>query len=118
MKNYFRSLKACPVCDCDHTIELLPGSKPINLRPYRYSFEQKNGIEEIVAKMLKAQTMTNSVSPFASPALLVKKKDSSWKMCVDYRKLNDITVKNKYPILVVEDLLDELHGAQISPNWT
>ncbi|XP_019246534.1 PREDICTED: uncharacterized protein LOC109226195 [Nicotiana attenuata] len=100
-----------PARDCDHAIELLPGAKPINLRPYRYSFEQKNVIEEIIADMLKAQTVTKSVSPFASPVLLVKKKDASWRMCVDYRKLNEITIKNKYPIPVVEDLLDELHGA-------
>lgn len=80
--------------ECDHSIELIPGSNPFNLRPYRYSFEQKNAIEEIVAEMLKAQTVTTSVSPFASPVLLVKKKDSSWRLCMDYRRLNEITVKN------------------------
>nr|XP_009629427.1 uncharacterized protein LOC104119583 [Nicotiana tomentosiformis] len=101
-----------PSRECDHAIELVPGAKPINLRPYRYSFDQKNAIEEIVAEMFKAQTITKSVSPFASQVLLVKKKDSNWRMCVDYRKLNDITVKNKYLIPVMEDLLDELHGAR------
>lgn len=100
-----------PARDYDHAIELIPGSKPVNLRPYCYSFEQNNAIEEIVANMLKAQTVTASISPFASPMLLVKKKDSSWTLCVDYHKLNEITIKNKYLIPVVEDLLDELHGA-------
>lgn len=61
--------------------------------------------------MLQARTVTKSVSPFASPILLVKKKDASWRLCVDYRKLNEVTVKNKYPISVVEDLLYELNGA-------
>lgn len=61
--------------------------------------------------MLKAQTVTKSVSPFASPVLLVKKKDSSWCMCVNYCKLNEIMVKNKYHIPMVEDLLDELNEA-------
>lgn len=90
----FQEPKAIPPArPCDHAIELLPGSKPVNLRPYRYSFEQKNVIGEIVADMLKANTVTTSVSPFASPVLLVKKKESSWRLCVDYRKLNEITVK-------------------------
>lgn len=66
-----------PKRECDHAIELQAGSQPINLRPYRYSFEQKNAIEEMVAEMLKARTITKSVYLFASPVLLVKKKDLS-----------------------------------------
>lgn len=87
-----------PKRECDHARELLPGSKPVNLRPHRYSFEQKNAIEEIISEMLQAQTVTTSVSSYASPVLLVKKKDASWRLCIDYRRLNDIIIKNKYPI--------------------
>lgn len=99
-----------PSRGCDHAIELLLGSKPVNQQPYHYYYEQKNTIERMVRGMLEAQIVTTSTSHFASSIILIKKKDSTWRFYVDYRRLNDITVKNKYPIPVVEDLLDELHG--------
>lgn len=57
--------------------------------------------------------MQPSTSPFAFPVLLIKKKDSSWRFCVDYKKLNDLTVKNKFPMPIIEDLLSEFHGGNI-----
>ncbi|KAJ4801510.1 polyprotein [Rhynchospora pubera] len=95
----------------DHKITLLPDAKPINLRPYRFSYFQKLEIEKIVEELLKNSLIQESSSPYASPVLLVKKKDGGWRMCVDFRRLNSQTVKNKFPIPIIEDILDELHGA-------
>jgi hypothetical protein len=96
----------------DHAITLLPNATPINCRPYRYSPDQKNEIERPIEAMLKAGTIIPSLSPFASPVLLVKKKDDSWRFCVDYRRLNNITVKNKFPLPIIDEFLDEIAGAQ------
>uniref|UniRef100_A0A8R7PVK4 Transposon Ty3-I Gag-Pol polyprotein n=1 Tax=Triticum urartu TaxID=4572 RepID=A0A8R7PVK4_TRIUA len=57
--------------------------------------------------MLDTGVITHFVSPYAAHVLLVKKKDGTWRFCVDYRRLNDITVKNKFPLPVVDELLDE-----------
>jgi hypothetical protein len=96
----------------DHAITLEHGATPTNNRPYRYSPLQKDEIERQVQEMLAAGIITQSMSPFASPVLLVKKKDGSWRFCVDYRGLNGLTIKNKYPMPIVDELLDELAGSQ------
>ncbi|KAL4281742.1 hypothetical protein GQ457_03G022050 [Hibiscus cannabinus] len=96
----------------DHAILLKPEAQPINLRPYRFPHHQKAEVEKQIKEMLSASIIQSSQSPFASPCLLVKKKDGTWRLCVDYRQLNSMTVKNKFPIPVVEDLLDELTGAR------
>ena len=98
---------------CDHSILIKEGENPPNVRPYRMPHKQKNIVEELVNKMLQNAEIRPSTSPYSSPAILVRKKDKSWRLCVDYRQLNAITVKNKYPIPVIEDLLDELQGATV-----
>lgn len=70
----------------------------VNQRPYRVPHHQKEILEKIILDLLKKGLIRPSTSPFSSPVLLVKKKDGSWRLCTDYRKLNAITVKNKYPI--------------------
>jgi hypothetical protein len=96
----------------DHSISLLPNTAPLNCRPYRYSPEQKDEIERQVPKMLEAGIVVPSLSPFASHVLLVKKKDNSWRFFMDYRKLNSIYVKNKFPLPVIDEFLDEIAGAK------
>ena len=100
-----------PSRDFDHKIPLLPGVKPVNVKPYRYAPTQKDEIERQIKEMLANGIIRPSHSPFASPVILVKKKDGTWRFCVDCRQLNNITVKDKYPLPIVDELLDELHGA-------
>lgn len=77
----------------------------------RYPHFQKQEIDRLVLELLDARLIGHSVSPYSSLILLGKKKDGSWRMCIDYRALNKITIKDRYPILVIGELLDELHGA-------
>ena len=100
-----------PIHDHDHDISLIPGSVPPNIRPYRYPYVQKSEIEHMVAEMLEASIIQPSQSSFSAPIVLVHKKDGSWHMCPDYRELNKLTIKDKFPIPVIDELLDELHGS-------
>lgn len=95
----------------EHQIILKPDATPKQLYPYRYSHAYKKEIEQIVKELMDNGTIRHSKSPFAAPVLLVRKKDATWRMCVDYRYLNNLTVKHDFPIPIIDELLDELHGA-------
>jgi len=95
-----------PIHDHDHAIHLIPGSVPPNIRPYRYHYSQKSEIERMVAEMIEADIIQPSQSSFSTPVVLVHKNDGSWCMCSDYMEINKITIKDKFPILVINELLD------------
>ncbi|KAA0041085.1 uncharacterized protein E6C27_scaffold477G00590 [Cucumis melo var. makuwa] len=105
--------KLPPKRDIEHHIHLKEGTDPINVRPYRYCYHQKEEMEKLVREMLSSGVIQPSTSPFSSLVLLVKKKDGSWCFYVDYRAVNNSTIPNKFPIPVVEELFDELCGASL-----
>jgi hypothetical protein len=97
-----------PARPYDHHIHLLPDMAPVAVRPYRYPQLQKDELERQVAVMLAQGIIWISTSPFSAPVLLVRKADGMWRFCIDYRALNAVMSKDKFPIPVV----DELHGAR------
>lgn len=98
---------------CDHAIPLVSGATPVNVRAYRYPPSLKDEIEAQVQAMLAQGLIHPSSSPFSSPVLLVRKKDGSWRFCVNYRYLNALTVKSLHPIPIFEQLVDEL----VQASW-
>lgn len=106
-------IKPCglpPVHNCDHHIHLESGINAVAVWPYRYPQLQKDELERQCKEMMVQGIIRMSTLKFPSPVLLVKRQDNSWRFYVDYRALNEKTVKDKFPILVVEELLDELRG--------
>lgn len=102
-----------PKREITHPIQLEPGSKPM-LRPmYRLSPKETEDMERQVTELLEMGFIKPSSSPYGAPVIFVTKKDGTLRMCVDYRALNKVTVKNKYPMPRIDDLLDKLQGAKV-----
>ncbi|KAJ0599037.1 putative nucleotidyltransferase, Ribonuclease H [Helianthus annuus] len=100
-----------PTCYHDHHIPLTNNNQPVNVKPYRYPHFQKQIVTQLISEMLNSGIIRPCQSPFSSPVLLVKKKDGCWRFCVDYRALNAVTVRDRFLITTIDELLDELHGA-------
>jgi hypothetical protein len=102
-----------PDRDIEFSIELLPGTAPISKRHYRMDVKDLVELQKQIEELLEKGFIRPSSSPWGAPVLFVSKKDGSRRMCVDYRSLNEVTIKNKYPLPRIEDLFDQMKGAKI-----
>jgi hypothetical protein len=102
-----------PDREVEFVIDLLPGTAPISKRSYRMSVEELKELKKQLTELQEAGYIRSSSPPWGAPVLFVQKKDGSQRMCVDYRSLNDVTVKNKYLLPRNEDLFDQMRGARV-----
>ena len=102
-----------PIREIEFCIDLVPGTRPISKQAYRMAPTKMDELKKEIDDLEKKGFIRSSVSPWAAPVLFVKKKDGSMKMCIDYRDLNNVTIKNKYLLPRIDELFDQLAGAQV-----
>src|SRR3990170_934629 len=102
-----------PDRELEFAIEVVPGTAPIYKKYYRMPGPELAELKKQLDELLQKGYIHPSISPWGSPVLFVKKKDGSLRMCVDYRQLNEVTIKNRYPLPRIDDLFDQLSGARV-----
>ena len=102
-----------PKRDIDHRIDLEPGNRPPWRPIYRTSPLEQDAMRKELDKLLKNGSIEPSKSPYGAPVIFIKKKTGDLRMCIDYRALNKITIKNRFPIPLIDDLVDRLHSAKV-----
>ncbi|KAJ0788379.1 putative nucleotidyltransferase, Ribonuclease H [Helianthus annuus] len=100
-----------PARSVDFRIDLVPGATPVAKSPYRLAPSEMQELSSQLQELLNKGFIRPSTSPWGAPVLFVKKKDGSFRMCIDYRELNKLTIKNRYPLPRIDDLFDQLQGA-------
>ncbi|KZV25122.1 DNA/RNA polymerase superfamily protein [Dorcoceras hygrometricum] len=102
-----------PDRELEFAIDLVPGAAPVSRPPYRLAPSEMKELKEQIQDLLDKGFIRPSTSPWGAPVLFVKKKDGSLRLCIDYRELNKLTIKNKYPLPRIEDLFDQLKGSVV-----
>ncbi|GJW72988.1 putative reverse transcriptase domain-containing protein [Tanacetum coccineum] len=102
-----------PVRQVEFQINLMPGAAPIARAPYRLAPSEMQELSNQLQELADRGFIRPSTSPWGAPVLFVKKKDGSFRMCIDYRELNKLTVKNRYPLPRIDDLFDQLQGSSV-----
>ncbi|KAL0559141.1 hypothetical protein IC582_003731 [Cucumis melo] len=102
-----------PDREIEFTIELLPGTAPISQAPYRMAPSELKELKMQLQELVDKGYIRPSVSPWGAPVLFVKKKDGALRLCIDYRQLNKVTIRNKYPLPRIDDLFNQLRGAAL-----
>ena len=94
--------------DVEFTIDLILGTEPISIPPYRMAPEELRELKVQLEELLSKGFIRPSISPWGAPVLFVKKKDGSLRLCIDYRQLNRVTIRNQYPLPRIDELFDQL----------
>ena len=102
-----------PSREVEFSIDLVPGTSPVSMAPYPMTPAELVELKKHIEELMEKQFIRPSTLPWGAPVLLVKKKDGSSRLCVDYRQLNKMTIKNKYPLPRIDDLMDQLHGSSV-----
>ncbi|GJY35954.1 putative reverse transcriptase domain-containing protein [Tanacetum coccineum] len=102
-----------PVRQVEFQIDLIPGATPVARAPYRLAPSEMQELSNQLQELADRGFIRPSTSPWGAPVLFVKKKDGSFRMCIDYRELNKLTVKNHYPLPRIDDLFDQLQGSSV-----
>nr|GFA55037.1 putative reverse transcriptase domain-containing protein [Tanacetum cinerariifolium] len=102
-----------PARQVEFQIDLVPGAAPVARAPYQLAPAEIQELSTQLKELSDKGFIRPSSSPWGAPVLFVKKKDGSFRMCIDYRKLNKLTVKNWYPLLRIDDLFDQLQGSRV-----
>ncbi|GKD76407.1 putative reverse transcriptase domain-containing protein, partial [Tanacetum coccineum] len=102
-----------PPRQVEFRIDLVPGAAPVARAPYRLAPSEMKELSVQLQELLEKGFIRPSSSPWGAPVLFVKKKDGSFRMCIDYRELNKLTVKNRYPLPRIDDLFDQLQGSSV-----
>ncbi|GJS65500.1 putative nucleotidyltransferase, ribonuclease H [Tanacetum coccineum] len=102
-----------PVRQVEFQIDLIPGAAPVARTPYRLAPSEMQELSNQLQELTDRGFIRPSTSPWGAPVLFVKKKDGSFRMCIDYRELNKLTIKNRYPLPRIDDLFDQLQGSSV-----